>query len=209
MNQMHLKLLYWIAIIAWFLILLLNGENITTAFFKPSSYVLLVLSFLIAIFDKWLWKWEKFYPWFVNIPSIQGSWKITIHSSWIDPSTGKIVPPITGFVAIEQTFNALKFRLMTEESTSQLVANSFLYAETKVCELIALYVNRPKYDLRGEKSEIHYGSVLIQISGNKPQKMEGHYWTDRKTSGSIYFLHRVNDVFGTFDEANAFFSKIK
>ena len=46
------------------------------------------------------------------------------------------------------------------------------------------YLNTPKAGVR-ERSEIHYGSTILNFDGFKVTKMDGEYWTDRETTGEI------------------------
>ena len=45
-------------------------------------------------------------------------------------------------------------------------------------------MNTPKASVR-EKSEMHYGSTVLNFEGFKVSKMEGDYWTSRETTGEI------------------------
>ena len=51
-------------------------------------------------------------------------------------------------------------------------------------QLTYCYLNTPKSEFR-HRSEIHYGTAMIAIS--TPQKLEGQYYSDRKTNGDMRF----------------------
>jgi hypothetical protein len=50
-------------------------------------------------------------------------------------------------------------------------------------------LNTPKAGVR-ERSEIHYGSTILNFDGFNVTKMDGEYWTDRKTTGEIILLKK-------------------
>ena len=57
--------------------------------------------------------------------------------------------------------------------------------------------------LRGDRSEIHQGALILDTHGpsGKPETLTGEYWTDRKTTGSMNFSRRVSMVSTRFDDA--------
>jgi hypothetical protein len=57
------------------------------------------------------------------------------------------------------------------------------------------------------RSEVHYGAMLLNAENAAPRRMEGEYWTDRKTTGSIELTDRKGKTPSTFDEAQALFSE--
>lgn len=91
---------------------------------------------------------------------------------------------------------------MTQESRSYLVAYSIEQQEEETLfKLVGVYKNEPKIELQGIRSEIHHGSFALEIHGNPPYELQGHYWTDRGTKGSLILSGRVSKLYDTFEQA--------
>lgn len=136
---------------------------------------------LWMLFIAWAWKWKIFYPWLVPFPNLSGNWEGTIKSNWKE----KELEPIPIEVSITQNFFNIQVRIKTKESRSYSIGASFdIDNERGFQQLFYTYLNTPKAGVR-ERSEIHYGSTILNFDGFKVTKMDGEYWTDRETTGEI------------------------
>ena len=72
-----------------------------------------------------------------------------------------------------------------------------------------MYTNKPQTYLRGARSEMHLGGVLLDTHGptNRPDTLTGEYWTDRKTKGQMTLTTRLPNVFTRFVEADRAFTQ--
>jgi len=140
---------------------------------------------------------------FCKRPNLNGTWRVTLQSSYVDTETSEQVPAIPGFAAIRQTFTSLSIRLMTEQAESFLVTNSFDLHNDGTTYIYGVYQSDPDILLRSSVSEIHYGSFKYKVLGKPPLELKGHYWTDRGTNGSIRFFDRRDKLFDSFSHANA------
>jgi hypothetical protein len=95
---------------------------------------------------------------------------------------------------------------MTAESTSELVAERILVAADGVAKVVGVYISEPKLSLR-ERSPIHYGSLLLEVHGLPPMALEGSYWTDRESRGTMHLTDRRADVFANYEEAHKAFQE--
>lgn len=159
-----------------------NLESID--FQKAITHVSTTISINIVIwmiFISWAWKWKLFYPWLVPFPNLSGEWSGFIKTNW----KGQELTPIPTNVSITQTFFNIQVRIKTAESRSYSIGASFdIDTERGFQQLFYSYLNTPKAGVR-ERSEMHYGSTLLNFEGYKVKKMEGEYWTDRETVGEI------------------------
>lgn len=206
-KKLHLQFIFWTAVTIYTLFLFADGQTLAYDLLKPASFVLVIVAGIVAIFDNFFWSCSQLYPWFVTTPNLKGTWKGILKTNWVNPISKEAKGPVECFVSIHQTYNNLSFRLMTSQSESNLLTYSFVASAGGVCELTAVYLNRPKFSNRGLNSEIHYGSVLLQINGQKPSLICGHYWTDRNTSGVIELLERTNMPLLSFEDCKNFFEK--
>lgn len=136
---------------------------------------------LWTIFIKWAWKFKIFYPWLVQTPNLSGNWKGFLKSNW---ENGKL-DPIPTEVNISQSFLHIQVQIKTGESRSHSVSASFNIDEERgYQQLFYSYLNTPKSGVR-HRSEIHYGTALLNFEGFNVDSLEGEYWTDRETTGEI------------------------
>ncbi len=136
---------------------------------------------LWILFIKWGWKCRIFYPWLVPFPNLSGKWEGFIKSNWKE----KKLEPIPTEVTIDQTFFNIQIRIKTGESRSYSIGASFdIDRERGLQQIVYSYLNTPRPGVR-ERSEIHYGSTVLNFEGRKVLNMDGEYWTSRETTGEI------------------------
>lgn len=160
-----------------------NYEQAVSDIFKAIS----INAFVWLIFVNWGWRCKIFYPWLVPFPNLSGKWKGHLKSNW----KNKSLEPIQIEVDIKQTFFNIQIKIKTGESKSHSIGASFdIDKERGMQRLIYSYLNTPKSNVR-DRSEIHYGTTLLEFDGFKVDEMEGEYWTDRETTGEIILNKNV------------------
>lgn len=165
-----------------------------------ATTVMLVYGVML-IFALYLWPWRIFRRWLVKRPDLRGSWKATLHSDWTDPVTNQKVPPIEAYVIVRQALATLSMWLFTGKSQSKSIAYSVEPDTDGLFNLSLIYRNEPKIEYQGKGSSIHHGALLIVVHEVWPQRLEGHYWTDRETRGTIVLERKGNAHFSSFEEA--------
>ena len=202
--RVHIASFIGLTIVIWLVVLWIQGEPVLSLqFLRPFSFVVGVVGVIVAIFSRWAWAWPVFRGWYVKRPDIRGTWKVVLRSNWINQDTGKVAPPITAFITVRQTLTTLSLRLMTPESRSKLIAHSIALEEDGIYRIAGIYRNEPRVELQGDRSEIHHGSFVLEVYGMPPNSMEGHYWTDRSTRGTMTITNRKKKMFDTFEAANS------
>lgn len=173
-----------LAFIVYAIIFALTQNFESIDFHKAITHVSTTISINIIIwmiFIAWAWKWKIFYPWLVSFPNLSGNWEGTIKSNWKKME----IEPIPIEVSITQNFFNIQVRIKTNESRSYSIGASFdIDNERGFQQLFYTYLNTPKAGVR-ERSEIHYGSTILNFDGFNVTKMDGEYWTDRETTGEI------------------------
>jgi predicted pore-forming effector associated with SMODS systems len=200
LNRTQLSVLLLVAAAVWGVTLLFQGVTVQTELTKPFSVVVGVVAALLSAFNLWLWKVPLFRGWLVKRPVLEGTWDVTIRSTWKDPSTGETAPPIAGFMAVTQTYADLHMRLMTKESHSVMLAADLLPNPDGTYALVGIYRNVPNMGVR-HRSPIHHGGLLLEVESVKAKRVIGTYWTDRGTAGDIALDGRRGKVFRDYDSA--------
>lgn len=196
-----LSVVYWIGLLAW------RGVPLSWEMLAPFGSVVGAVSLTIFVFDVWAWKWIIFRGWLIKRPNLHGTWKTELQSDWINPETNEGIPTIHCFMVIRQTASKLSIRLVTEESRSQTVSAGVEACSDGTFEVSCTYRNKPRSAFR-YRSEVHYGAMLLLAESANPLRIEGEYWTDRKTSGSVTLMDRKPKTPVTFEEAQALYKSV-
>lgn len=191
MKNIRKEILVWIQlgsfVAIWVGILLISGADLKIGWeaIKKLPDVITIYVILTLVFTKWAWRLPIFKHWLVPLPDLQGTWQGTLASTWIDPTTGQKIPAKTITIVIRQTFSTISCRVYTDESDSySTTAQINEDDESGVFRLSYNYTNRSKANVR-DRSEIHDGAAILKVVSESEKKLEGEYWTSRKTTGDI------------------------
>lgn len=199
LSRLHLSAILLVAAALWGGMLILEGVVVSGAWLRPFSTVVGVLLLLLVAFDLWAWRLRVLHGWFVLRPDIRGTWRVELRSEWKDPATGQPVGPISAYLVVRQTFSTLSVRMITGESASEQVAGEIGKAADGTYRLAAVYRNEPKLSVR-ERSQIHYGALVLELHGDPVSELAGYYWTDRNSRGEIKTLARHDAVVASYQE---------
>jgi hypothetical protein len=199
-SRLQLSTLIAAAALVWAALLVIAGVGVDLGFLRPFNTVVGVVVILLWICEQWAWRWQWLHPWFVSTPVLRGTWRGVIVSTWVDPATGQPVPSIEAYAAITQTASKIQIRMMTAESESQLLGASIVRDDDGLPRLFGTYRNTPRQEMR-HRSQIHHGGLFLNIHGDPPRLLEGQYWTDRNTTGSLTFEDHNRNILRRFDDA--------
>ncbi len=201
LTSLQLRVLFYLAVALWGLLLFLDGQPINRALLQPSSMVLAALILLATGFEKWGWRFRLLHPWFVDRPNLIGVYRGTFVSHWVNPETNARLAPIPAYMVIRQSFASIHIRTYTKESPACSIMASFVKADDGTQELIYTYRNEPRIEVRS-RSPIHYGGAKLTI-GKSPERLEGSYWTDRQTIGELRFVRISRKTCNSFEECES------
>lgn len=158
------------------------------------------ISFFWIFYIKWGWK----IPLINNIiskPNISGTWKGYLQSDWKDDK-GEGIGAKDMYITIRQDFLKTHITTFTDNFIGVSYVESILVDKSKgVRKIIYLYKketsdfgkqenNEGATELRIIKKEYTLWEIIkIKIKRDKktPMKLEGTYWTNIKTNGSLEF----------------------
>lgn len=150
--------------------------DIWTAIGKTVALSLIIF----MLFIKRFWRY-KLFKFIIPIPYLGGEWDGVLRYDCNGQSSEKAVK-----LTIKQSLFHILVIMKTNESLSRSCSASFNIDELRgENEIIYSYFNQPSIRNR-DKSPIHYGATRLTIGENNT-KLEGHYWTDRKTIGELTF----------------------
>lgn len=202
LSRIHLSAILLAAASMWGVMLVFEGVAVSGVWFRPFSTVVGVVLLLLVVFDLWAWRLRMLQGWFVPRPDVRGTWRVELRSEWKDPATNQVVAPIAAYLVVRQTYSMLSLRILTTESSSELVAAEICKASDGTYRLAGVYRNEPKLSVR-ERSPIHYGAIVLDIQGEPVKELAGYYWTDRNTRGELRSLARHLAITSSFEEASS------
>ena len=182
-----LKIVLAISVLCFVVKWLLSDRSISFTYILNSFNLSVTINtFISLVFIKWGWKFKVFRGWLVLVPNLNGLWKGSLRSSWIDPV--KLEPYYTDDVClnIRQTLFSISCVMTTAQMSSySITANILIDNENQRKQLIYSYQSEPKQDLQGH-SRIHYGTTKLDLNDVvNPTELSGSYWTNRETSGVL------------------------
>jgi len=141
--------------------------------------------FFVAGFSSYLWRWKMFHGWLVPFPNLNGTWKGFIQTTWVDSTSNERPSPILAILTIKQSFFKVSCVMRTVEMTSRIcIADFILDKDNQVKKLSYTYDGNPLATVK-ERSPQHLGTMIFDIIAKPKRKLEGEYWTTRKTTGHI------------------------
>ena len=136
------------------------------------------------IFTTWLWRWKRLQGWLIPFPDLNGTWQGTIQTNWKD-ADGKTPGPIPTILTIKQSFARISCVMRTGEMESYSYVEGFrIDKDAQIRKLCYSYTSSPKTALR-DRSTPHDGTMLFNIMGESANRLEGEYWTQRRTTGTV------------------------
>lgn len=206
LSRLHITVFLGLTVVLWGLVLFSQDTPVTKNHLAPFSTVVGFLVLLAVAFEHVLWRMPWLHGWFVKRPDLRGTWAVELRSDWVDPVTAQQIGPINCYMGVTQTLSKLHMHLMTPESESWFIAESINPSpKGDGYQLAGVYTNQPHVHLRGNRSEIHLGALVLDTHGSshaRPMSLTGEYWTDRKTKGTITLSGRVDALFTSYAEAS-------
>lgn len=205
LERLHVTAFVVLAATVWLAVLLVQGTPVTWVHARPFSTVVSSLVGVGVLFEFVLWRQPWLHGWFVNRPDLRGTWRVELQSSYVRTETNERVPMIVCYMGVKQTLSKLQMHLMTPESESWIVADHVRpSASGHGFQVAGVYINEPNMHLRDERlSEMHQGAILVETHGPnlRPTTLTAKYWTDRRTTGTMEFTARIDDLCTRFADA--------
>lgn len=159
----------------------------------PLKFISLIVAFLgvgLACLAELAWRplWRRI-PILGRrlFPDLNGKWTGKLHSTWTNPETGKGVGPIDATLTVLQSLFSVHVILRTGESTSCSTRATLERLPDGRCRIWYTYNNDPQAQFR-HRSSPHEGMAFIENwPSEAPDRLEGRYYTARKTTGDMIF----------------------
>lgn len=204
MKNIREEAVRWITIITiiviWVVLIFIStgGFRISWEALRLIPEVVFIYAVLYFIFITWVWRLPFLQGWIIPFPDLQGTWQGTLNSTWINPDTGNTPPPIPVILVIKQSFESISCVMYTKESSSYSTA-ALLSREddSGIEDLSYMYTNTPELTARS-RSPRHDGAAILRIITTPERSLQGEYWTNRKTTGTISLTFRSKNLSESF-----------
>jgi hypothetical protein len=175
---------------------ILEGAPTGGDWFAPFGAAVAAASLVLLAFDHFLWRMPLVRQHIARRPYLRGTWTGVLRSHYEDPATGQRIPPDDDvYFVIRQRYWSISTRLITKESKSFSIVALLDRAGEGEFGLFSIYRNTPRLHVR-HRSPIHHGSLMLDVSGDPPNCLEGYYWTDRRTMGELELTARYDELVG-------------
>lgn len=195
MKTINYKNALWIIITLILLVFTIRWKVTESVFntkfvFESMGQSVTVVSFIGFIFCRYLWKFKIFRKWLVLIPDLNGEWEGVINSDYLQPITFKECKDKPTTLIIKQSLFKVSCVMKTDEMKSYSMNEGFIInEENQKYQLIYSYQSDP--NLPPFISPMHYGTALYELENQYDvEEMKGKYWTDRKTTGTIFLKRK-------------------
>jgi hypothetical protein len=171
--------------------LAINWESV-----KELPTVITVYATLSYVFARWLWRMPVLQGWLVPYPDLQGTWQgeVKVAGKGADSGPSTAVPVV---LVIKQTLSSLSVTMHTITSDSYSTAAQFSRNADGTLRLTYSYTNRPKAAVR-DRFTIHDGAAILRVVVRPKRYLEGEYWTNHRTMGSISVRFRSRNLMEGF-----------
>lgn len=183
----------------WSATLALRGVDVELSWLTLLGGVAGVIVVLVLFFDHYLWRTAAA-RWLARRRVLRGTWRGTLTSTWKDGDSGASPGPLEAYLAVDQTYSDVQMTLLTRESKSRSVTASFDDPARGQCVLSGIYLNTPDLLIQ-DRSRIHRGAIMLEVSGRPARRLAGFYFTDRDTKGELAFDGYASKLYDDFDEA--------
>jgi hypothetical protein len=184
-DQTKTKLIVGIVAAVWFLVAVFTGGAVSTTALKTVSIAGTVVTILFLLYDRYIWRWRTVRK-FTGVPLIQGTWRGTLRSDYVQPGEDSPGPPIPTVIRIKQTASTFAVTLFTREPESITEQGRLTREPDDRWRLSWLYVNTPRPAVQ-HRSHQHRGVCDLYLSGRDGESLTGRYSTSRKTTGELSF----------------------
>jgi hypothetical protein len=170
------------AIIAVSYLYILSADLTLPYIGRAISFGITVTTFFWTYYFTKGWKWE-ISNWIFYRPDINGTWAGTIISDYIDENGNK-VPPIEFYIVVRQSFIRIHFTTFTKDFVGISYAETFALNEDKGLKNVAYLYKKDSTQSNDE--HLREGATELRlIIGKDEKKLEGKYWSNTKTQGTV------------------------
>lgn len=152
------------------------------AVFRGVSFSITSVTLFWTFYFTYWWTFWPFNKLFYR-PNINGTWAGKLISDYKDAS-GNGTPPIDFYIVIRQSFIRIHFTTLTKDFVGLSYAETFTLDKDTGLKSIAYLYRKDTSQL--DDNTLREGATELRLILSKDEKrLEGKYWSNIKTQGSI------------------------
>ncbi len=188
------RLIIALAAALWFGMAVALKAPVDATWLKPAGAVMSAVVLLLLIYDRWAWKWLP--SLLTKRPKLHGTWKAELQYQWPDGTPTQFKPC---FLTVRQTYSTISVNMHFDISASESRSAAIVSSNGKQ-SLWWSYWSAAK-TLEREDNPPHRGGAEVVISTKPSLRMDGDYWTERKTRGRVVSFGRSRHLYDSFEDA--------
>ena len=159
-----------------------------------ASVIVAAISLVFLGFARHAWRWRFLNGLIVKHPDLTGTWRYEINSEYVDPLTASKVKK-TAFAVVKQTLTSTMVLVWTDNARSESIGATIEIDRDDLFTLAVPFICK----VRSEHDEpIHYGCALFEKVRRGAKEIEGRYWTERATKGTVRLSDRRPEEIGSY-----------
>jgi hypothetical protein len=186
MKRLHSQALVLLVGVITALVSYFTSGRVEGAILFNFGVIAAIVGLLLIIFDVLLWKLPLLYPWFVDIPNLNGSWKVTARI--LQPGAAKAESD-QGEASIEQSHSGIYMSIIwgdkSETEFFEAAPLAVSGTRTKRCALSSFYQFKKKGTERVTRSAAMAFDVPAKLFKNRPDRFTIFYTTTDGYRGEI------------------------
>lgn len=166
-------------------ILATGGRSVGTvwpASLKVYSISVTVVGLVFLAHNRWLWRIRYFR---FGRPLLDGTWRGKLTSTYV-AANGEEFKDLPAHLLVRQTFNSISVTLMSDRSESESTAAQLRRSTDGRWHVSWTYLNVPRPGERAS-SALHQGACDLVVGGARGERLQGRYFTDRRSDGELVF----------------------
>jgi hypothetical protein len=179
----------------WLLLAFVLHVPVDKTWLKALGGIASAVVLVLLAFDYLLWRWLP--ATITRRPVLHGTWKATLEYRWPESE-----PPKTkdAYVVIRQTYSTVSVEMLFDISDSH--STSAAIVERNGRRFLSFSYWSASRTTEREANPPHRGGAELGISLKPCRRLDGDYWTERKTVGRITTAGWSRHLFDDFESAH-------
>lgn len=181
-----------------YIIILAKEFNLSNGIRAISSGITITTFFWVFYFSTG-WKLWGFKELFYR-PNLSGTWAGVLKSDWKNKN-GETLGDLEFYIVIRQSFLRIHFTTFTDSFIGTSYSETLsLKKETGLKNVAYLYRKETSQD---DNEVLQEGASELRLIDSIPRKLEGKYWSNRKTNGKIDVYFVSEKIVDSYNEAKS------
>jgi hypothetical protein len=181
-----------------YIIILGNQFNLSNGI-RAISFGITITTFFWLFYFATGWKlWgskELFYR-----PNLNGTWSGVLKSDWKNKN-GDTIGDLEFYIVIRQSFLRIHFTTFTDSFIGTSYSETLsLKKEIGLKNVAYLYRKETSQD---DNEVLQEGASELRLIDSTPRKLEGKYWSNRKTNGKINVSFLSEKIVDSYNQAKS------